>query len=681
MSSDSSPGLRPELLDDFYAECDELLTSTRAALLLLENNLGKPQLIQTQVETVFRNIHSIKGNSAIVGLRRAEDLAHAMEDLLRALAKKKTVLTAGMVDALLGGAQRLEQIVASHRLGKPLPDIADRLAQLRLHEGSGPVPATVAAAVEGAALPVSDTAEGEPLSPGEAALARGLALWHCTFTPQPALDQRGVNVASVRTRLGALGEIVRATPTVRGKGLVFEFEVALRAPPADLAAWEADGLHFEPPASVVPSAAAETSPSPPSTAEGGEGVSGDDLTLTPSHVVRVDLARLDDLMRILGELVIQRSRLEDRINQVAGDRAPLKEVNLGLARSLRAMREALSRVRLVPIGEIFTRIPLVVRELVRDSDKQVRVVLDGHQTVVDKYLVERLKEPLLHLVRNSFAHGIEPAAARVAAGKPAEATIALRATSEGNFVAIRVRDDGRGVDAAAVAARAQALGLAVPARLAGDALLGVLCLPGFSTREEADRAAGRGVGMAVVANAVRELGGRLSMETWPGAGTEFTLRLPLTLSIVEALIATVGDQLCAVPQAAVDEIIQVSKDSIRTIRQTEVIPYRGGLLPVAWLRRIYRLEEAATDPLTVMVLSGERGATGLVVDSVRMQREVVVRPLLDPLLRVPGFAGATELGDGRPILILDPVSITSGVVRPPEADQPDPDSAVPRRAS
>jgi two-component system chemotaxis sensor kinase CheA len=308
--------------------------------------------------------------------------------------------------------------------------------------------------------------------------------------------------------------------------------------------------------------------------------------------------------------------------------------------------------------------PFVVRDLSRESTKKARVVLEGHQTEIDKYLVERLKEPLLHLVRNAFSHGIESPKERTAAGKPKEATILLQARSEGESVVIQIRDDGRGINAAAIVARATSLGLQIPHKVESAEVLKILCTPGFSTRDEADLAAGRGVGMAVVANTVRELGGTLSLESWPGKGTVFTMRLPLTLSIAAAFIVSIDEQRCAVPQGSVDEIMQVDATEIRKINQTEVVPYRGGLLPLMRLREMFGLPSQQNGPVTFLVLRSDRGATGLVVDRIQGQREIVIRPLSDPLLRVPGISGATELGDGRPILILDPIAITQGVVRP-----------------
>ncbi len=639
MNSEFSPELRAELLDDFYAEADEHLANFRAQLTVLERSVDQPAPDAAALESLFRSAHSFKGISAMAGLRPAEELAHAAEGFLRLLTRGETGLTAAGLERLVAATQRLEQIVSAHRLQQPMPHVADLV-----HALGQPAGAAAAAPAFGA----GPAAAADPL---EALRARGLAAWRCTFLPSRELDQRGINITTVRGRLSALGPIVSATPSVRSAGgIAFDFVIGLREAPADLADWARDGLSLQP---IAPAAA--TSANPPS------------LFIAPSHIVRVDLSRLDDLMRITGELVIHRSRLDDRIAQTTGDTSALKETSQGLGRSLRQLRAAITRVRLVPVAEIFTRMPFVVRDLARESGKQVRLLLEGQQTEIDKYLVERLKEPLLHLVRNAFSHGVERSDERAAAGKAAEATIQLRASAVGEFVHIQIRDDGRGIDHARVAERAAALGLAVPEPLDTVSLLALLSAPGFSTRDEADRAAGRGVGMAVVTNTVRELGGSVALETTPGGGTQFTLRLPLTLSIAETIIVSAAGQTCAVPQGFIDEIIQIAESEVRTIRQAEVIPYRDGVLPLVRLRAMFGGGAAPRPELSILVLSSERGSTGLVVDYVHAQREVVVRPMPDPLLRVPGVSGATELGDGRPVLILDAMAITSGAVRPPGA--------------
>jgi two-component system chemotaxis sensor kinase CheA len=652
MSSDFSPELRQELLDDFYAECDELLTNVRQTLTELESVHKTGTTDRSLLETLFRHLHSLKGISAIVGLRAAEELAHAMEDLLRGLTKSTLTLTDHLTELLLSGTQRLEQIVTHHRLGRAPPDPADLIAEAQRLASSGTRATPNLSADDAPAVAKPDLLQQ--------ARARGLTLWLGAFTPSPTLDSRGVNLNAVRERLSQLGEIISVTPSVRDQGtIVFEYILGMTEAPADHGAWASDGIQLTRLSTDSPN----TSSLPSGSAIPATDFA-DALSLTPSHIVRVDLSRLDDLLRITGEMVIQRSRLEDRIAQLGNAAAGIREISLALARSLREMREAVARVRLVPVAEIFTRLPFVVRDLARESHKKARLQLEGHQTEIDKFLVERLKEPLLHLVRNAFAHGIELPDERLASGKPAEATIILRATSEGEWVKIQIRDDGRGMQADAIQARARTLGLHVPEFIDANALLAILCTPGFSTREEADRAAGRGVGMAVVSSTVRELGGTLALETWAGVGTEFTLRLPLALSVADAIVVGVGSQICAVAQSAVEEVVQLETTVVRTIQKTEVIPYRGGLLPMVRLRPMFGFANEDAPTVTLLVVSTERGATGLVVDRIHSQRQVVIRPLSDPLVRVPGISGATELGDGRPILILDPAAITQGVVRP-----------------
>lgn len=641
MSGEFSPELRKELLDDFYAECDELLAAIRQSLAEMQDSAGNEVLNTEGIESLFRSIHSLKGIAAIADVRPAEQLAHETEGLLRALSTGEVPLSAERFELLLDAIQCLEKIINAHRQGAALPD--PRQLQERLRA---------------AALSEEQEAAGRPppFQPAADAIAgarrKGMVVWRCLFAPSPSLDERGVNVDAMRGRLGALGQILSITPSVRPDGsIIFAFIVAMPDAPAaeQLLAWEEDGLRCE------PLTTGEAAPAPKNAS----------TTLTPSHLVRVDLARLDELMRITGELVIQRSRLEARLAREFGEHEGLKDLDSGFARLLRDLRKAVARVRMVPVAEIFTRVPFVVRDLTSASAKKVNVVLEGRQTEIDKYLVERLNEPLLHLVRNAVSHGLENPAERVAAGKSPEGTLLLRATSVGESAVIQVRDDGRGIDAEAVAARARSKGMTVPAELDAMALLGILAAPGFSTKDQVDRAAGRGVGMNVVVNTIRELGGTVTLESHRGEGTEFTLRLPLTLSISDALIVEVGTESFAVPQSSIEEIIQSPARESRTIKQSEVIPYRAGLLPLVRLATRFGLDAPPRPVLTVLVMSSERGAVGLVVDRVRSRREIVVRPLSDSLVRVPGFSGATELGDGRPLLILDGNALTRGVVRPP----------------
>jgi two-component system chemotaxis sensor kinase CheA len=338
----------------------------------------------------------------------------------------------------------------------------------------------------------------------------------------------------------------------------------------------------------------------------------------------------------------------------AADWRAIQEQGVAIERHVRDLRDGVMRIRLVPIGEIFERMPLVVRDLARDAQKQVRLEIEGQATEIDKYLTERLMDPLLHLVRNAISHGIETPAERVAQGKPAEAVIRLQASNVGDTVVLRVADDGRGIDRLRVASRAREAGLEAGVDVSDNrALLDLICSAGFSTRLEADRGSGRGVGMAVVKKVVQELGGTLTVDSTAGEGTTFVMTLPLTLAITDALLASVGSQLFAIPQGSVQELIEVDGATVRQLENNEIMPYRTGVIPLVRLATLFGIDAPARSAQHAFVVGTGLGTVGLVVDRIVGQREVVVRALTDPFVRVDGISGATELGDGHAVLILD----------------------------
>jgi len=311
------------------------------------------------------------------------------------------------------------------------------------------------------------------------------------------------------------------------------------------------------------------------------------------------------------------------------------------------------RVRMVPIAEVFDRMRFVVRDIARETQKRVQLVLSGQETQIDKYLVERLLDPLLHLVRNSISHGIETEAERFTAGKPPDGRIFIEAKTAGELVVIEVRDDGRGIDVETIESNSNIQLTDAEGNIDYTQLLEIITKPGFSTRDQADRASGRGVGMDVVAKAIADLDGTLSVHTEKGVGTTFTIELPLTLAITDALIATVGGHTFAIHRSSVQEIIEIVPGSLKVMENNELIIHREQLLPLVRLSRVFNLKNKNEGASHALVIGTGDRATGLVVDKVLGLREVVVRPLNDPLTDVRGVAGATELGDGRPVLILD----------------------------
>jgi len=641
-----------DFLDDYFAECDEHLLGARRLLLVLEQSIGRTELNRGLLDELFRHFHSLKGISGMVELRPAEELAHRLEDYLRALRAGDAVLTREGLDALFDGAQTLEQVIAARRAAIAIPAIeaiGDRIAHI---VAAGRNASSSARTHGPAARTTTDARTHETVSAGD-------PRWRVTFTPTRDLVDRGVRVDTVRQRLAAVGQIQSAAPRVTGDGaIVFDFVFAGTLSDETAAAWHADGMIVEP---LVADAAGDqiardagvfdTEPEPavPTT------------PVAPSHVVRVDLTRLDELMRNVGDLVISRARLSDTLARVerhmpAGDWRAIQDNAVTIDRQLRTLREGIMRVRLVPVGEIFRRMPFVVRDLARETGKRVRLELQGQGTEIDKFLIERMMDPVLHLVRNAVSHGIETADERIAAGKRPEGTLVLSASTAGDIVRIEIADDGRGIDPDSVAERARADGLAVPPGTPdAPTLLGLICAPGFSTREASDRASGRGVGMGVVKAAVEELSGTLSLDTTPGQGTRFMLDLPVTLAITDALIAKVGTETFAVPQGAVREVVEAMSSALLQVDHNEMAPYRGGALPVVRLSRLFGIPDAGRERLHLFVVGAGSASLGIAVDKIVGQREIVVRAIVDPLVRVDGISGATDLGDGHVVLILDPV--------------------------
>jgi two-component system chemotaxis sensor kinase CheA len=638
------------LFPDYVAECEEHLTAAGRVLLDLEAAPGR--LDRDTLDSLFRNFHTIKGLSGMVGLLEAERLSHSLEGYLGAIRKGRAALSPEGVAVLVEGVKALERVIAARADGLPVPAIeavVGRVASL--------IPAGVPDSSPTAVTEPDPQPPADPYARANAAFREGAGVWRVRFSPSPALTERGVTVGTMRERLRAAGEVVHAEPQVVPGGVTFTFLVVGRTAgfPAEV---RGEGLtveRYEPPSAAAPD------PAPVPTASRS-------AVLTPTNLVRVDLARLDDLMRTVGELVITRARLDNGMGRVApllpaAELRELRETGLAMERQLRDLREGVMRVRLVSVRDVFARMRFVVRDLAREAGHEIDLHLTGEGTEVDKFVVERLADPLLHLIRNAVTHGLEPPAERAAAGKPPRGRIDLRAAAAGGLIVIEVEDDGRGIDPERVYARARAAGLVAPDAPADPAgVLDLLCSPGFSTRDGTDRGSGRGVGMDVVARAVGDLGGTLALATRPGRGTRFTARLPVTLAIADALIVTLAGQTFAVPQTAVREVVEVATGSPTVLENNELLPHRGGVLPLVRLSDVFGLGRPAGAFVALVV--GDGGGVALAADRVLGLREVVVRPLADPLVQVPGIAGATELGDGRAVLILDTAGLARGARAP-----------------
>ena len=614
-----------QFIDDYFSECDELLVTLRRTLLAIDSDAAPEAL---QLQEIARALHTLKGLSGMVGLVAVEQTAHAMEDLVRALATTTTVNRA-LVELLFAGEAALEAGIEARRKGEPAHSAEDFVEQVRR------------------------AIAGSSAAPHALIVHRAAPVYcHFEFVPSAELAARGIGVEVIRQRLSSLGNITSIVPRVRQSGgVIFEFAVVMNAGSVPEERWRDDGMSWSWDSDTAPGATAAVRVEPAPHAVSAVGVG--------SNMVRVDLARLDDLMRMVGELVIMRARLGESLAQLASNTTTtalddLYEANDRIEHQLRTIREGVMRIRLVSVGEVFERMRFAMRDVAREAGKSIRLEFSGQETQIDKLVVDRMLEPLLHLVRNSASHGIENPAERRARGKPAEGVINLRAQAAGDRIVLEIEDDGAGIDTERVVRRARERGL-VPANaeLLPDALLDIICTPGFSTRETVDLASGRGVGMAVVRTTIRALGGELFVHSELGRGTRFTIELPLTLMITDALLMEIGDQAMAIPQVTLREIVPYEASSVTRFENNEVLSYRERVVPLVNLASLFRLTSRPDARRHVLIVGSDTHLAGLVVDRIIGLREIVVHPLTDPLTAVPGVAGATELADGRVSLILD----------------------------
>jgi two-component system chemotaxis sensor kinase CheA len=389
-----------------------------------------------------------------------------------------------------------------------------------------------------------------------------------------------------------------------------------------------------------------------------------------AQTVRVDIRKLDALMNLVGELGIVRAGIQTVLDGLRVDRAQVqaarelhREVR-GLTRKLDELQAGVLEVRMVPLGQIFDKLSRVVRKISRDAGKEIRLVITGADTELDKLIVEELSDPLMHVIRNCIDHGIERPEARARAGKPETGTVSISAEQRGNHVVLSVEDDGAGLDEKALVRKAVERGVVEPqaaGELSRREIFNLMFLPGVSTKEVPDQLSGRGVGMDVVKTNIARLSGIIDVDSTPGQGTRLTITLPITLAIIKALVIRSAGRTFAIPLNSVLESLRISASEVKTIERREVLSLRGQTLPLARLETLFELErpDRATplDRHFVVVVGLAQHRIGLLVDDLIGQEDIVIKSLGETLDGVPGIAGATELGGKKTVLVLDVAAI------------------------
>ena len=635
-----------EYMPMFLAEAREHLQDLNLAVVALEND---PSHRET-VDQIFRIAHSLKGMSATMGFGQMAALTHEMEEVFELLRRRAGGLSEDAVDAVLDCLDALSGAVdAIEESGSEQLDPAlliDRLGRLVRTSAAGTVlrvavtldPATLMPAVRAhmvlaalgehgeitSSLPGADDLDGFSGYEIEAWLATEQAPEEISAALARVSDIAGVDIAE------HAGEPPRS-PRVA-------------ATPADLA-----------PALVAsPGPAGETAV--PQTAGGGDAEPAAPTARTGAHnaqTVRVDAERLDALMHLMGELVIHRTAVEAQIQGVGS--SALHTAVANLTRSSQALQSMVMQVRMIPVDVVFVRFPRLARDLSTKLGKTVELVLEGRETELDRTVVDALGDPLVHLVRNSLDHGLETAAERIAAGKPEAGTLTIAARHAGSNVVIEVRDDGRGINPQAVAAKAASIGLIDADQAAGitmRAAIELLFTPGFSTVETTSDISGRGVGMDAVRDRIRELGGDVLVDSTPGQGTTAQIRLPLTLAIVPTLQVEIAADPYAIPIDRVERALRLSEQSVRSVSGRRMIALPDGIVPLLDGADAFGQQPTGSADLLV-VLNGHQGRFGLTVDALVGQRELVTRPLPPIIADGLPVSGGAVLADGRIALIVD----------------------------
>ena len=667
---------------EFVSEAEEILERMRGDVLdLAERRDAGGEVDPELVNSLFRSAHSLKGLSGMFGLDGMSDLAHHLEHVLDRLRMGQVALDdagSGLIEesvALVAASlAKLGDSAAASECERAIAELTSRIDGWLCTPGA-PEPPSPGLDIDPALLTTLTEYEEHRLRQNMERGRRILQIETCHD-----LQSFDRALSELGEAIRAEGELISTLPSAsEGGGTDLRF-LLLAASDLDGPAMAAHlglpetsvGLAWEPsPEQPAAEPAAAAAAEPGAAAPGHEP----DSLKSIGDTVRVDIRKLDELMNLVGELMIQRRTLSILANRLLSETqtsrlgAELDKVHKSLERKLQQLQAGVLEVRMVPLRQIFEKLSRVVRRLRRDLDKEVRLEIRGADTELDKLIVEELVDPLVHVVRNAFDHAIEPPAERAAAGKPAEGTILIEADQRGNDVVIAVTDDGRGIDAEAVHRRALEKGLVDPTTvLTGREKLELVFAAGLSTREAVTETSGRGVGMDVVRANLTAVGGIVGIESTPGRGTTLTMTLPITLAIVQALIVKVGPQRFAIPLNSVHETLLVGEEELQRSRGRELLDLRGEALPIRRLGDEFGLAAGGSpEKPSVVVLGVGDLRLGLLVDTLEGQQDAVIKPIQGPIDDVRGLAGATELGDGEVVLVLDVAALVEDATRGREA--------------
>jgi two-component system, chemotaxis family, sensor kinase CheA len=673
-----------ELRDLFYETSQELLQALNDEALQLEKHPGDEEIVRG----IRRTVHTLKGDSAACGLRELSELAHQFED---ALSMEGAAAQAAVAEIAFAAADVFAEMIHAYYRGAKLPStkkLSKRIEELTSTSAAKKSRRKRAAEKTKAVVnSAADWTEYEKLAMSQAqASGQDVLQVVVKIDPHCAMPIAGRQL--IHNAVGSMGPVLAVRPDQKSAAAAKQVEFVLASVqtaeqiiakckiPTIVEEVSVDMLLAgAAPGSQQTRAAAGPAaeePEPAAEAETLQPVSPEPAAPSPiENILRVEAGRIDSVLNLVGELIIGKSMFQQVLNEFA-KRYP-KELLRGKfadamafqSRVLNDLQRSVMKIRMVPVDQLFRRFPRMVRDLSRQCQREVELVVSGQDTDLDKGILDAIAEPLTHLVRNAVSHGIESREERRKLGKPGQGTVRLNAFHQGNQVVVEVSDDGRGIDVQKIRAKAIELGLTTAeeaAKLNENEALNFIFRPGFSTAEQVTEVSGRGVGMDVVQSVLHRLKASVSLDTRPGQGTTFRLKLPLTLAIIKALLFWVEQRLYAIPLNAVLEISRASEAEVHQVDNYEVLQLRNQVLPLLRLGRP-ALEGDRKSKLFVLVITVAERKYGLIVDALEGEEELVIKALDDQTFSTDLVSGASILGDGRVVLILNLPAVVEHVAR------------------
>ena len=669
-----------QYMEMFLDESHEHLQSLNEGLLSLEEN---PDDVSV-VNEIFRNAHTLKGMSATMGYNKIAELTHEMEDVLDLIRKEQLKLNEDIIDTLFKCLDSLEQMIDSVGNGEAedVVDVSDLVKKLSsISKGdSAPGKAATTAADTKTAAPA--TVAGIDLTDVDRdvlahAKDDGLQGIHVKVTLAETCLLKSARSYMVMNALDELGDVIKSVPPAEDleqEKFDHSFDVLLITAAetkavedalssiSEIDKVEVEEVNLEQPAepvkapeAVAPKPAAKAAPAAATTHKAPAKKAAPPKRNHQSQSVRVDIDKLDTLMNLMGELVINKVRLEQ-----IGQTHRLTELTETLEQMDRVttdLQNIVMKVRMVPVSAVFNRFPRMVRDISKELNKEINLTIEGEETELDRTVIDEIGDPIMHLLRNSLDHGVEHPDDREAKGKPRTGEVGLIARHEGNNVVIMVTDDGAGINADIIRKKAVEKGMISQEeadKLDDADAVRLIFLPGFSTAEKITDISGRGVGMDVVRSKIESLSGHVDVETKIDEGSVFKIKLPLTLAIIQAMLVKVQEEMYAIPLGSIDSTINIQPTDIKTVRNKEVIVLRGEIIPIIRMEQTLQVPHVKdSDEIFVVVVHAGEAKAGIVVDNLIGQQEIVIKTLGNLFAGLKMFSGATVLGDGRVALILD----------------------------